>query len=377
MTIQAAISLATPIALLATSHDESAAQIAPDVSLGRAGSPEALDALARRCSMLTFDHEQVDPGIMRDLEAAGHTLRPSARTMAIAQDKSLQRALFQREGLPVPPWQQLQRAADLAEFARSHGWPVVLKAARGGYDGRGVWVADSQPTAAALAADLLAAGVPLIVEAWVPMERELAVLVARSPSGGLAVYPVVETVQAGGICREAVAPASIDSELAQQAIEIATTIATTIDAAGIIAVELFLAGGKLLINEIATRPHNSGHLSIEGCCTSQFENHLRAILDWPLGSTELLAPAAAMVNLIATETAIELPSRLPRALAVKGAHIHLYGKEMRPGRKVGHVTALGAGIEAALTTARTAAALLMEELEGTISEDQRPLNDGW
>lgn len=358
MMIEASIPLGVTIRLLAASPEDSAALVSPHVIVGPPNGYEGLLELARGSDALTFDHELVDVTQLQRLEQAGFCLRPSAETVAIAQDKDRQRALFSVRGLPVPAHCSVKVPAGLVAFGEQHGWPVVAKAARGGYDGRGVWFVDDAAMAQQLAAEVLASGTPLLAEERVAIERELAVLVARRSSGEAVVYPVVETVQRDGICHEVLAPAPITSELAAEAQRLALVVAETVGATGILALELFLANGTLTINEIAARPHNSGHFSIEGCTTSQFENHLRAVLDWPLGATRLLAPAVAMANVLAGSQTGDLAANLPAALGVEGARIHLYGKAARPGRKVGHITVLGADLAEARARALRAAALL-------------------
>jgi 5-(carboxyamino)imidazole ribonucleotide synthase len=315
MLIEAAIPLDLTIRLHAATDTDGAVLLSPHVIVG---PPAAYQPLARRaaeCSVLTFDHELVDVQVLERLKHEGHCLRPSSRTLAIAQDKGRQRTLFAQRGLPAPAYAFVREAADVGRFGEVHGWPVVMKAARGGYDGRGV-SSVSRPSdavsATRIAAELLGAGIELLVEERVPIERELAVLVARRPGGERTVYPAAETVQRcprAGICHEILAPAPIAVAVAEEAQRIALHVAAAADVTGIMALKLFLAADRLRINELATRPHNSGHYTIEGCITSQFENHLRAVLDWPLGDA--------------------------------GVRVHRYGKEPRPGRKVGHVTALG------------------------------------
>jgi 5-(carboxyamino)imidazole ribonucleotide synthase len=211
--------------------------------------------------------------------------------------------------------------------------------------------------AAAVVAETAARGVQLLVEAWVPIEREVAVLVARRPSGESVVYPMVETVQRDGICHEILSPAPVPPALAAAGRELGAAIAAACDTTGILAIELFVAGGELLVNELAARPHNSGHASIEGNVTSQFENHLRAVLDWPLGDPGPAAPAVATVNVLGRSTT-DPATRLPAALAVPGLHVHLYDKPARPGRKLGHVTATGADAADVLARARRGAEIL-------------------
>jgi 5-(carboxyamino)imidazole ribonucleotide synthase len=358
MTLQAAISLGVTVRLLAADPADGAAAVSPHILIGSPTSIDALEALASTCDVLTFDHELVDVGILKRLESAGHVLRPSAATMAVAQDKGLQRVRFDAIGLSTPPHARVGSARGVLAFAEEHGWPVVVKACRGGYDGRGVWMLDTPTAVTDLVARAHAAGTALLVEAWVPIEREIAVLVARRPGGEAVVYPVVETVQVGGICHELLVPAPIPASLTEEARRLALTVAAELDVAGILAVEMFVTCDGLVISEVASRPHNSGHYSIEGCVTSQFENHLRAILDWPLGSAELTAPAVATANVLAGVETGDLAAALPRALAVDGVRVHLYGKAPRPGRKVGHVTATGTDLAEVRARAARAAALL-------------------
>jgi 5-(carboxyamino)imidazole ribonucleotide synthase len=358
MTVQAATSLAVPVRLLAARPDDGAALVWPAVQVG---SPDSLDALrdfAARCDVLTFDHELVDPEHLAALEAEGRCLRPSAAAQRFAQDKGYQRERFHALGLPVPPHRRVHEASDLTSFAAAHGWPLVAKARRGGYDGRGVWVLDGPLAARALVDRCDAAGIALIAERYLPIEQELAVLVARRPGGETAVYPLVQTVQTDGICHEVIAPAPVAPAVAAEAERLALRVAEATGVTGILAVELFLAEHRLWVNEIATRPHNSGHFSIEGAATSQFENHLRAVLDWPLGGTDLTAPAVVMANVLGNPAGTDLAANLPVALTVPGVRIHLYGKEPRPGRKIGHVTALGTEVEETRVRAMRAATIL-------------------
>jgi 5-(carboxyamino)imidazole ribonucleotide synthase len=358
MTYQAGISLGVTVRLLATAPDESAALVGADVEIGAPADAAALAAFAAGCDVTTFDHELVDTGQVARLEAQGRRFYPTAATMALAQNKRRQRAELGALGFPVPPHQVVREAVEIAAFAEEHGWPVVVKASRGGYDGRGVWVIEGETEAGEVCREAQARGLELIVETFVPIEREVAVLVARRPGGEAVVYPVVETVQRDGICHELLVPARITDELAAEARRIGCGIAAAIGAVGILAVELFVADGAQVVNEIAARPHNSGHFSIEGAVTSQFQNHLRAVLDWPLGRTDLVCPAVATANVLG-ESTVNPHVYLPAALAVPGAGVHLYGKSARPGRKLGHVTCLGADVEEARERARRAAGMLV------------------
>lgn len=363
MAVQAAIPLGVDITVLAARPDDAAALVTPRVRIGSPASLPALAGLAGVCDVVTFDHELVDAALLRQLQDEGHILRPSPAVMAVAQDKLLQRQMFERLGLPLPPWRRARELPDIDQFAQAHGWPVVLKARRGGYDGRGVWVAHNPDEAARVWLTAGAAGLSLLVEQWARIDREVAVMVARRPAGEVAVYPVVETVQVDGMCREIIAPAPVDAGLGERAANMAVTVADALGLAGVFALEMFVVDGDLLINEIAARPHNSGHYTIEGCVTSQFENHLRGVLDWPLGGTGLNAAAVVTVNVVGRAGGPTLSAALPSALAVPGVHVHLYGKSARPGRKLGHVTALGGSVNDARARAVRAAGLLMGECE--------------
>ena len=355
MLYQASIPLGIAVRVLAERPDEAAALVAREVVIGSPRSPADLVAFAAGCDVVTFDHELVDAAA---IAATGVTVRPSPAAVAVAQDKLRQRTLFARHGFSVPLYREVTTLDDVEAFGAEAGWPVVLKAARGGYDGRGVWVLESAREARALAPTLAARAGPLLAERWVPIERELAVLVARRPSGQTVTYPVVETVQRDGICHQLRVPAPISEALAGEATRLATAVAMAIDVVGIMALELFVADGALVVNEIAVRPHNSGHFSIEGTVTSQFEQHLRAVLDWPLGETSLTAPALATVNLLGGDDGRDPRSRLSLALAIPGVHVHLYGKAARPGRKLGHVTTLGPTLSDCEERAWRAATLL-------------------
>ena len=353
---RAAIDLGIEVLVLAEGPGEAAVR---GGAAHHVGSPERLDdllALARACDVVTLDHEGVPSAHLRALEAEGVALRPGSGASLAAQDKLHARRLLGDElGLPVPAFTAVDGPRDVEAFAAVHGWPVVLKARTGGYDGRGVRIVGGPEEAAAV----LGGGGSWLAEACVPLDLEVAALVARRPSGEAVAYPVCETVQADGMCRELLVPGALTPELAARATALALRVAEAIDAVGILAVELFVSRGELLVNELALRPHNSGHWTIEGAVTSQFENHLRAVLDLPLGDPGALAPAVAMVNVVGPPGGGDPAERLPAALAVRGAHVHLYGKPARPGRKLGHVTALGVTAAAALATAREAAGELM------------------
>ncbi|WP_239514583.1 5-(carboxyamino)imidazole ribonucleotide synthase [Streptosporangium sp. 'caverna'] len=357
MTQQAAIALGIELRVLANSPDESAARVIADVRLGDYQVLADLRDFAKGCDVLTFDHEHVPTEHIRALAEDGFAVRPGADALVHAQDKAVMRERLTAIGVPCPAWRRVETASDIEEFAGANGWPVVLKAIRGGYDGRGVWVCESAEDAS----EVLASGVPLMAEAFVPFERELAVLVARSPHGQGVSYPVVETVQRDGICVEVLAPApGLDPEQAAVAQRIALKIAKELDVTGLLAVEMFATASGLLVNELAMRPHNSGHWTIDGARTSQFEQHLRAVLDLPLGSPSLSAPVVVMANLLGGDDP-DVFSRYEHVMAHDpGIKIHFYGKEVRPGRKIGHVTAFGTDLDEVRARAQHAAVYLSE-----------------
>jgi len=356
MTHAAAIDLGVDLHVLAVHPDEPAALAGAVTRLGRPDDEVALRAFAAEVDVLTLDHELVADDVLGLLAAEGMAVRPSAAALLFAKDKLYARTQLSARGLPVPPFAAVREPEDVAAFAVEHGWPVVAKSTRGGYDGRGVEVVSTVAEATAV----LARGGSWMVERHVDIAIELAVVTARRPGGESVTYPVVETVQHEGQLVELVQPARVAPALAEEAARLGTEVAAAIDGVGIVAVELFVdRAGHLTLNEVAVRPHNSGHATIEAATTSQFHNHLRAVLDWPLGDPSLRAPVAALVNLLGPDGPDRIAERLPEALAVGDAAVHLYGKASRPGRKIGHVTVLGADAEMALARAREAAARLL------------------
>jgi 5-(carboxyamino)imidazole ribonucleotide synthase len=339
MTHQAAIGLGLSLRVLADKTHDSAALVANAVEIGDHTSLEDVKAFAANCEVVTFDHEHVPSDLIEALEASGVQVYPGSAALRHAQDKLVMRERLSGLGVPVPAFCPVATREQLAGFARHVGWPLVLKAATGGYDGKGVWVVGSLDEGD----EILSSGLRLVAEQYVPLERELAAVVARSPYGQAAAWPVVETVQSGGICVEVVAPApGLSEDRAVEAQFLALRLAEELDVVGVLAVELFETADGLLVNELAMRPHNSAHWTIEGSRTSQFEQHLRAVLDYPLGATQMTAPWVVMANVLGGEDADGFDERLHMLFARDPAlKVHLYGKEVRPGRKIGHVTALG------------------------------------
>ena len=375
MTAQAAIGLGIGFSILAGSPDDSAAQVWAGTQLGDYRSLDDLLAFAARCDVLTFDHEHVPGDHLAALERTGVAVRPGAAALRLTQDKLVMRERLTGLGVPCPRFAPVAGLADVEEFAGG-SWPVVLKSVRGGYDGKGVWVCESPAQAAkVLALRRSPAGGPaggpadgpagggapaFLAEEYVPFTRELAALAACSPHRQGAVYPVVQTVQRDGICREVIAPApGLAPGLAAQAEELALRLAAELGVTGLLAVELFETDAGLLVNELAMRPHNCGHWTIEGARTSQFEQHLRAVLDLPLGSPALAAPATAMANVLGGDDG-DIYDRYIHVMATDpGVKVHIYGKPVRPGRKIGHVTVTGPSDPAGLADrARRAASYL-------------------
>ncbi len=341
MTQQSIVGLGLPFRILAQGPTDSAVSVSRDVTVGSWDELVDLEAFASGCDVVTFDHELVDPRLLATLEERGHRLRPGSAAQRYAQDKLYQRQELAAAGFPVPEHRAVADLEDLVGFGGTVGWPVVAKAVRGGYDGRGVWVLPDRDAAEELWHDTRADGVDLLVEAHIRIERELAVAVVRRPTGEQRAYSVTETVQSDGICVELVVPAPVAADVAAEATELAERVVQHVDGVGVVALELFQTVDGMIVNELALRPHNSVHWSIEGARTSQFQNHARAVLDLPLGDVSLTAPAVATVNILGPADGSDPRSRLPAALEVPGVAVHLYSKDARPGRKLGHVTAVG------------------------------------
>jgi 5-(carboxyamino)imidazole ribonucleotide synthase len=361
----AAINLGIHLRVLSASPTDSAAQVIPDTVVGSHEDWAALKAFALECDVITFDHEHVPTQFLEDLQKLGVAVRPGPHALRFAQDKIEMRKVLTDAGIPCPAWKEITSQVELAEFGEIVSWPLVIKTARGGYDGKGVWVVKNLAEGTALVTQIQAAGNRILAEELVPFTRELAAQVARSPHGQCVAYPVVQSTQTDGICHEVIAPCpNLDVERAAGAQAMAIKIADLLDVHGMLAVELFDTGTQILVNELAMRPHNSGHWSMDGAVTSQFENHLRAVLDWPLGSPAPTGPNTVMVNLLGKDIG-DLHGAFRHVMARDpGIKVHLYGKEVRPGRKIGHVNATGDNIEALLQRAWHAA----NYLTGVIDE---------
>jgi 5-(carboxyamino)imidazole ribonucleotide synthase len=365
MMAQAAVALGVPLRLLAEGPAVSAAQVVPDTLVGDYRDLETLRKVAERCAVVTFDHEHVPTEHLHALADEGHACRPGPQALVHAQDKGVMRARLGHLGVPCPRHALVADPEQVGRFAESiGGFPVVLKTTRGGYDGKGVWVVDSLDDCPPVFAAAHRAGVEILAEEKVDFRRELSALVARSPSGQVAAYPVVESVQRDGICWEVVAPApDLDPDLALEAQQIAMTVADALDVTGILAVELFeTADARVLVNELAMRPHNTGHWSMDGAVTSQFENHLRAVLDLPLGSPQARVRWTVMVNILGGEVGRLYDGYRHVFARDPQLKVHLYGKDVKPGRKVGHVTAYGDDLDAVRERALHAAAWFRGDL---------------
>ncbi|BBX17964.1 5-(carboxyamino)imidazole ribonucleotide synthase [Mycolicibacterium duvalii] len=360
MTHQAAIPLGQTLRVLALRADESAAQVTPDVVIGSHTDLDALRRAADGATALTFDHEHVPGELLEALVADGVAVYPPPSALVHAQDKLVMRQKLAALGAPVPRFAAVSSVADVDAFCAEVGEAVVIKTVRGGYDGRGVVLTSGVAEARAAVEQYLSDGVEVLIEERIAMRRELAALVARSPFGQGAAWPVVETVQRDGICVTVVAPApGLDPTVGAEASELALGIASSLGVVGVLAVELFETdSGGLMVNELAMRPHNSGHWTMDGSRTSQFEQHLRAVLDYPLGDTAALAPYTVMGNVLGAPSTpdMSMDERVHHLFArMPDARVHLYGKAERPGRKIGHVNLVGSEVEGLRERAERAA----------------------
>ena len=373
-----AAELAVSLSVLAEAPDAAAAQVVPSSPVGDHRDVEAVREFARHCDVITFDHEHVPAEVLAALEADGVAMHPSPSALVFAQDKLAMRHRLTEIDVACPAWAQARTAAEVEEFAAQTGWPLVAKTPRGGYDGKGVrvvssvedlsdWLADAARDAQS--GGLLADG--LLLEEKVDFVRELAVLVARSPSDQAAAWPVVETVQTDGICTQVLAPApDLDPHLAAVATEAGLRIAENLGVTGVFAVEMFevtdpeTGSPAYVVNELAMRPHNSGHWSMDGAVTGQFEQHLRAVLDLPLGAPAPREPYTVMANVLGGDYPELYPAYRHIMARDPGLKVHLYGKGLRPGRKIGHVNVSGTDLEDLRERASHAA----DYLTGVITE---------
>jgi 5-(carboxyamino)imidazole ribonucleotide synthase len=367
MTHEAGIPLGLKFKLLSDTPQDSAAQVVSDVVVGDYRDLETLRAFAQGCDVVTFDHEHVPTEHLRALEADGVVIRPGIEALIHAQDKGVMRARLDAIGVPCPRHRIVADPADVVRFAEEGGgFPVVLKTVRGGYDGKGVWIVRS----AEEAGDPFKAGVPVLAEEKVDFVRELAANVVRSPHGQAVAYPVVESIQVDGVCDTVIAPApGLSEELSLKAQELALTVAKELDVVGHLAVELFETRSDdgtsgILVNELAMRPHNSGHWTQDGAVTSQFANHVRAVLDLPLGDPRPRAKWTVMANVLGGDFPDMYSAYLHCMARDPQLKIHMYGKDVKPGRKVGHVNVYGDDLADVRERARHAA----DYLRGTIKE---------
>ncbi len=343
MCVGPAAELGVTLSVLAESTDASAALAAAHAPVGDHTDVEAVRAFAAACDVVTFDHEHVPPAVLGALEADGVVMHPTPAALVFAQDKLAMRQRLTALGIPCPAWREARTVDDVRAFGEEVGWPVVAKTPRGGYDGKGVLVAHAAADLTDWVARAETTGESLLLEEKVAFVRELAVLVARSPSGQAAVWPVVETVQTDGICTEVLAPAPGLAEVtATEATSVGLQVAAELGVTGVFAVEMFeLADGTVVVNELAMRPHNSGHWTMDGAVTGQFEQHLRAVLDLPLGSPRPRAPFTVMANVLGGEHPDLYPTYRHVMARDPELKVHLYGKGVRPGRKIGHVNLSG------------------------------------
>jgi 5-(carboxyamino)imidazole ribonucleotide synthase len=356
----ASIGLGIDIRLLAEGPDVSAAQVVHDVTVGDYTDLDTVRSFAVGCDVITFDHEHVPTPILEQLEADGVSVRPGPAALVHAQDKGLMRQRLGALGIPCPANELVDGPSALVEFGDRHGWPVIAKTTRGGYDGKGVFKLDSADQAGE-PFDGLPDGIAILAEEFVDFRRELSALVVRSPSGQAVAYPVSETVQKNGVCNETTTPApELTEDQAVGCQQLALRIAHELGVTGLLAVELMQRqDGEVVVNELAMRPHNTGHWTIDGAHTSQFENHLRAVLDLPLGDPTVRAPWTVMANVLGgnvtdlTAALLHCFARDPRL------RVQLYGKEVKPGRKVGHVTTFGDDLQSVRRRAWHAADYLM------------------
>ncbi len=361
MTAQAAISLGVDIVIFERKPDSPASRLTHFNVVGEWDDREALNTFIEMCDVITLENEFVDASVLKQIEEANVPMYPSSATLAKVQDKLIQKRTMREARIPVPDFVGVASPDDVLKAGEKFGYPMVMKARRDGYDGYGNYTINAVDEIATAWTQLGGDdGRELLVEKFVPFERELAVMVLRGRDGEIRTYPVVETIQKDHICHVVRAPAPVPSDSVEITKQIATRAVTAIDGVGVFGVELFkLMDGTIMYNEIAPRPHNSGHYTIEACVTSQFENHIHAILGWALGATSLVTQSAVMVNLLGERRGETDMTGIRHALRVSGAHVHIYGKrDVRPGRKMGHITVTGESLETLEQRAHEAAELV-------------------
>ena len=336
--------------VLAGKQESSAGFAIRDTVLGDYASLPDLQRAAEGMEAVTFDHEHVPTEHLQQLEQQGINVRPAPHALVFAQDKLKMRTKLREIGAPVPVFFPVNSGAEAEQIWATFEGNVCLKACRGGYDGKGVWFPESAAECAEIVADQLAHDVSMMAERKVDLVRELSVMIARRPGGQTQLWPVVQSIQTNGVCDVAIAPApDLDPALARQAQQLAETIARELDVTGSMAVELFESRDEcgqpeISVNELAMRPHNTGHWTQNGCVTSQFEQHLRAVADLPLGDTRTLSDVTVMANILGAESNpdMTMTQRMTEVWTrYPAAKIHLYNKDWRPDRKMGHVNVVG------------------------------------
>ena len=357
MTAISAINYGCEIVILERSKKSPAENLATEIIYGDWDDPENLLKLANKVYVVTLENEFVDANSLKVLEEKGHSLCPSSRTISLVQDKLIQKKALNNAGIPVVTFVEIESRQDIINHADKLGWPIILKARRDAYDGKGNYTVDNKDGVDSAWAKLNGDKKKLYIENFCDFKSELAVIITRNVNGEVSTYPIVESIQKNHICHIVRAPANINNEIAKKALDLAIKAVEAIDGTGSIGVEMFLTkNNEIIVNEMAPRVHNTGHYTIEACETSQFENHVRAVLGLPLGSTRMVAPAAVMINMLGNKEGNGFPTGIEKALAINGVHIHVYGKTTtRIGRKMGHVTALGSCIAEAENVAIEAA----------------------
>lgn len=361
MMAPAATAMGVTLRVLVESDEESASLSSHEIVVGLPGDPDAVRALLAQPSpdVVTWEHEHIPAEVFALAAELGVAARPGASALLFARDKIAMRERLDSWGLPMPAWRVVETGDEVEAFLAVHGGAGVLKTSMGGYDGKGVRIVRNPIDAMDWIALAAEGGPPLLIEEKVAFDREVAIQVARRPTGEMRFWPLVESIQIDGVCAEVIAPApGLSAALQAEAERIARRVATELDVTGVLAVEMFEVGGRLLINELAMRPHNSGHWTIEGSVTSQFEQHVRAILDWPLGDTAAVAPVTVMANVLGGSRE-DLVTAWP-GLTDPGIKVHLYGKSVRPGRKVGHVTCMGDHVDEVRRRAAQAASWIRD-----------------